>query len=43
MIDTKDIRTRYDEIKKNIVSFGYRHGIQDYFYDSFTLGYTRCF
>ena len=31
------------EIKKNIVSFGYRHGIQDYFYDSFTLGYTRCF
>ncbi len=31
------------EIKKNIVSLGYRHGIQDYLYDSFTLGYTRCF
>lgn len=31
------------EIKKNIVTFGYKHGIQDYLYDSFSLGYTRCF
>nr|WP_165155684.1 hypothetical protein [Parabacteroides sp. ZJ-118] len=31
------------EIKKNILSFGYKHGIQDYLYDSFSLAYTRCF
>lgn len=31
------------EVKKNIISFGYKHGIQDYLYDSFSLGYTRCF
>ena len=31
------------EVKRNIVSFGYRHGMQDYLYDSFSLGYTRCF
>lgn len=31
------------EIKKNIISFRYKHGIRDYLYDSFGLGYTRCF
>ncbi len=31
------------EIKKNILSFGYKHGIQDYLYDSFSLAYIRCF
>lgn len=31
------------EIKKNIISFGYKHGIQDYLYDSFSLAYIRCF
>lgn len=31
------------EIKKNIITFGYKHGIKDYLYDSFSLGYTRSF
>lgn len=31
------------EIKKNIISFRYKHGIQDYLYDSFSLAYIRCF
>ena len=31
------------EIKKNRISLGYKHGIRDYLYDSFSLGYTRCF
>ncbi|WP_455623447.1 hypothetical protein [Parabacteroides sp.] len=31
------------EVKKNIITFGYKHGIRDYLYDSFSLGYTRCF
>lgn len=31
------------ELKKNIISFGYKHGIQDYFFDSFSLAYIRCF
>ena len=31
------------QIKKNIISFGYKHGIQDYLYDSFSLAYIRCF
>lgn len=31
------------EIKKNIVSFRYKHGLQDYLYDTFSLAYIRCF
>lgn len=31
------------EIKKNIVSFRYTHGIKDRLYDTYSLGYTRCF
>lgn len=38
------LRTKLNyEIKKNIISFGYKHGIQDYLYDSFSLAYIRCF
>lgn len=38
------LRTKLNyEIKKNILSFGYRHGIQDFLYDSYSLAYTRCF
>ena len=31
------------EIKKNIISFRYTHGIKDRLYESYSLGYTRCF
>lgn len=31
------------EYKKNIVSFRYSHGMKDRLYDSYSLGYTRCF
>ncbi len=31
------------EVKSNILSFGYRHGIRDFLYDGFSLGYTRRF
>lgn len=31
------------EVKKNIISFRYRHGLQDFQYDTFSLGYIRCF
>ncbi len=31
------------EFKKNIVSFRYNHGMKDYLYDNFSLGYIRCF
>ncbi|MDD4590473.1 MAG: hypothetical protein PHG06_08610 [Parabacteroides sp.] len=31
------------EIKKNILSFHYTHGMKDRLYDSYALGYTRCF
>ena len=31
------------EIKKNIISFRYTHGMKDNLYDSFSLGYIRCF
>lgn len=31
------------EFKKNIISFRYNHGINDWLYDSFSLGYIRCF
>jgi hypothetical protein len=31
------------EIKKNIISFRYTHGIKDNLYDSYSLGYIRCF
>lgn len=31
------------ELKKNILSFRYHHGMKDSLYDSFSLGYIRCF
>ena len=31
------------EIKNNVISFRYRHGLHDYLYDSFSLAYIRCF
>lgn len=31
------------EIKKNILSFHFTHGMKDSLYDSYALGYTRCF
>lgn len=31
------------EFKKNIISFRYNHGIKDYLYDNYSIGYTRCF
>lgn len=38
------IRTKLNyEYKKNIFSFRYKHGMKDNLYDSFSLGYIRCF
>ncbi|RHJ95192.1 hypothetical protein [Parabacteroides bouchesdurhonensis] len=38
------IRTKLNyEIKKNIISFRYRHGMKDDLYDRYSLGYIRCF
>lgn len=31
------------EYKKNIISFRYNHGMKDYLYDDFSVGYIRCF
>lgn len=31
------------ELRKNVVAFGYKRGLRDYLYDSFSIGYTRCF
>ena len=31
------------EVKNNRITFRYTHGMQDRLYDSFSLGYTRCF
>lgn len=31
------------EYKKNILSFRYNHGMKDYLYKDFSLGYIRCF
>lgn len=31
------------EIKKNIISFRYNHGLKDRLYDTYSLGYIRCF
>jgi len=31
------------ELKKNIISFRYNHGMQDNLYDTFSVGYIRCF
>ncbi|RHJ87615.1 hypothetical protein [Parabacteroides sp. AM08-6] len=31
------------ELKKNILSFRYTHGMKDRLYESYSLGYTRCF
>ena len=38
------LRTKLNyEFKKNIISFRYKHGMKDNLYDSFSLGYIRCF
>lgn len=38
------IRTKLNyELKKNILSFGYKHGMQDNLYDTYSLAYIRCF
>lgn len=38
------IRTRLNyEIKKNILSFRYKHGLKDHLYDTYSLAYIRCF
>lgn len=31
------------EIKKNVISFRFDHGMKDRLYDSYSLSYTRCF
>lgn len=31
------------ELKKNILTFRYTHGMKDRLYESYSLGYTRCF
>ena len=31
------------EVKKNVISFRYRHGLQDFLYDTYSLAYIRCF
>ncbi|MDR0430621.1 MAG: hypothetical protein LBH58_09130 [Tannerellaceae bacterium] len=31
------------EFKKNIISLRYNHGMKDYLYDNYSIGYTRCF
>lgn len=31
------------EFKKNIISVRYNHGMKDYLYDNYSLGYIRCF
>lgn len=38
------IRTKLNyELKKNILSFRYKHGMQDNLYDTYSLAYIRCF
>lgn len=38
------IRTKLNyEIKKNILSFRYKHGVKDHLYDTYSLAYIRCF
>lgn len=38
------LRTKVNyEYKKNILSFRYKHGIQDFPYDSYSIAYIRCF
>jgi len=38
------LRTKLNyEYKKNILSFRYKHGINDYVYDTYSLAYIRCF
>ncbi len=37
-------RTKLEyEVKKNVLSFRYRHGLHDFLYDSYSLAYIRCF
>lgn len=38
------LRTKLNyELKKNILSFQYKHGMKDILYDSYSLAYIRCF
>ena len=38
------LRTKLNyELKKNILSFQYKHGMKDHLYDSYSLAYIRCF
>jgi hypothetical protein len=38
------LRTKLNfEHKKNVLSFRYRHGINDFLYDTYSLAYIRCF
>lgn len=38
------LRTKLNfEYKKNILSFRYKHGMKDNLYDSYSIGYIRCF
>lgn len=38
------LRTKLEyELKKNILSIRYRHGIKDNLYDSYSIAYIRCF
>ena len=38
------LRTKLNyELKKNILSLRYKHGINDYLYDTYSLAYIRCF
>jgi len=38
------IRTKFDfEYRKNIISLRYKHGVHDYLYDTYSIGYIRCF
>lgn len=38
------LRTKLNlEYKKNILSFRFKHGIKDNLYDSYSIGYIRCF
>ncbi len=38
------LRTKLNyEYRKNIFSFRYKHGIKDYLYDTYSIGFIRCF
>lgn len=38
------LRTKFEyDLKNNVISFRYKHGLHDYLYDSFSLAYVRRF